>query len=107
MHRDPRNFSQPERYWSERWLIANGLAQEYFVHNINACIPFSFGPANYVGKNLALQEMRVVICHVVQLLDIELAHGWDPAEFEAAFFDHFVAETEKLPVYVKGRQHEY
>ena len=51
--------------------------------------------------------MRVVICHVVQLLDIELAHGWDPAEFEAAFFDHFVAETGKLPVYVKGRQHEY
>lgn len=107
MHRDPRNFTQPERYWPERWLIAEGLEEPEskgeFVHNVNAFVPFSFGPANCVGKNLAMQEMRVVICHLVQTLQFELEPGWNSAEFEKEFVDHFVAETGRLPVLVHRR----
>ncbi|KAI0086944.1 cytochrome P450 [Irpex rosettiformis] len=111
LHRDPRNFTDPERYWPERWLIAEGLGEanpnpgskEGFVHNANAFIPFSFGPANCVGKNLAMQEMRVVVCHVVHELDLAFADGWDPTEFEKAYRDHFVAEVGRLPVVVRQR----
>ncbi|KAI0772249.1 cytochrome P450 [Irpex lacteus] len=107
MHRDPRNFTQPERYWPERWLIAEGLEEPEtkgdFIHNVNAFVPFSFGPANCVGKNLAMQEMRVVICHLVQTLQFELEPGWNSAEFEKEFVDHFVAETGRLPVLVHRR----
>ncbi|KAI0772263.1 cytochrome P450 [Irpex lacteus] len=108
MHRDPRNFTQPERFWPERWLIAEGLEEpemrEAFVHNVNAFIPFSFGPANCVGKNLAMQEMRTVLCHVTQTLHLELPVGWNPVEFEEQFVDYFAAETGKLPVIIQRRE---
>ncbi len=108
MHRDPRNFTQPERFWPERWLIADGLEEpemsKSFVHNVNAFIPFSFGPANCVGKNLAMQEMRTVLCHITQTLHLELPDGWDPAEFEEQFVDYYAAETGKLPVIIQRRE---
>ncbi|KAI0688704.1 cytochrome P450 [Cytidiella melzeri] len=110
MHRDPRNFSYPESFWPERWLIADGLAkggeEEGFVHNSTAFIPFSFGPANCVGKPLAMQEMRMVVCHVMQKLDLQLddGDGWDPKEFERSYKEYTVAEVGRLPVRVQPRK---
>ncbi|THH32433.1 hypothetical protein EUX98_g1786 [Antrodiella citrinella] len=89
VHRDPRNFSPfTEQFWPERWLIAEDFAtasvstrynsKEPFVHNPNAFIPFSFGPANCVGKNLALKEMKMVLCHLLQQIELQFAKGYDP-----------------------------
>ena len=107
MHRDPRNFSHPDTFWPERWLIAEGLAAapagEPFVHNPNAFVPFSFGPSNCVGKNLAQVEMRMVICHLLQNLEFALADGWDPRERERTMEDRFVLNMETLPVVVRRR----
>ena len=72
LHRDPRNFSDPDKFWPERWLFAEGLLtepsdkQQSFTHNQDAFIPFSFGPYNCVGKKVAMEERRVVVCHTVQ-----------------------------------------
>ena len=77
---------------------------EGFVHVVNAFIPFSFGPTNCVGKNLAMQEMRVVVCHVIQKLDLRLEDGWDASEFTREHKDYFVAEVGKLPVTVRQRK---
>ena len=79
MHRDERNFSYPHTYYPDRWLIAAGLQaapeKEPLVHTPAAFLPFSVGPANCVGKGLALLEMRVVVCAVMQRLALRL----DPA----------------------------
>ncbi|KAI0695303.1 cytochrome P450 [Cytidiella melzeri] len=106
MHRDPRNFSHPDTFWPARWLIASGLeeSKEPFVHNANAFIPFSFGPTNCVGKQLAMQEMRTVICHVIQRLDLRLADDWDPTEYEKEYKDFTVASVGRLPVLVQLRK---
>ncbi|PSS01016.1 hypothetical protein PHLCEN_2v4082 [Hermanssonia centrifuga] len=105
VHRDARNFSYPEKFWPERWLIAEGLqdSPEKITHNPNAFIPFSFGPSNCVGKNLALQEMRMLVCHFMQKLDARFPDGWNPDEWEGDLEDKLVTKLGHLPVIVERR----
>ena len=105
VHRDSRNFSYPTVFFPERWLVAEGLeaSTEKLVHNPNAFVPFSFGPANCVGKNMALLEMKIVICHLMQRLELRLAPGWDPTEWDRTLKAYFVMQTGELPVIVTPR----
>ncbi|KAI0964040.1 hypothetical protein AcW1_000956 [Taiwanofungus camphoratus] len=111
VQRDPRNFSpMPNNYWPERWLIAAGDETiklpmgEAFVHNMAAYVPFSFGPANCVGKNVAMQEMRMVVSLLMQELELRFPEGWDPAVYERGLKDHHVYLTPRLPVLIERRQ---
>jgi cytochrome P450 len=93
-------------FWPDRWLIAEGLISPplgSFVHNPNAFIPFSFGPSNCVGKNLALLEMRMVICLCMQKLEMRFANGWDPSLWHASLEDLFVTGMGQLPVIIQRR----
>ncbi|KAF8442381.1 cytochrome P450 [Boletus edulis BED1] len=115
LHRDPRYFSpMPNTFWPERWLSeddrkalgypdSNGTDKAPFTHNLAAFIPFSFGPANCVGKNLAYQEMRTVVCMMMQRLDFEFADGYDPECWDRDLKDYFVATKGKLPVVLSPR----
>lgn len=111
MHRDPRNFSpSTTEFWPERWLIAAGREKVAsgaeipgFVHNEAAFLPFSHGPANCVGKQLAMQEMRTVVCTVLQKLEVRVRPGWDKREYEEGFLDFFVTKRPMLPVTVHPR----
>ncbi|EKM52047.1 uncharacterized protein PHACADRAFT_177444 [Phanerochaete carnosa HHB-10118-sp] len=108
LHRDARYFTHPDTFWPERFLIAEGLERapegEPFMQNANAFIPFSFGPSNCVGKNLAQVEMRMVFCHLLQNLEFELEKGWDPAERDHTIEDHVVISMKSpLPVVVRRR----
>ena len=107
VHRDARNFSYPNTFWPERWLIAEGVepapAGEKLAHDPNAFTPFSLGPYNCVGKNIALAEMKQLLCHLVQKLDVRLADGVDPEAYTRAAQDHFVYVVGKLPVVVQRR----
>ncbi|KAH7884698.1 cytochrome P450 [Phlebopus sp. FC_14] len=112
LHRDPRNFSPtPDVFWPERWLSPEerqAFGHPYskatpFVHNTAAFVPFSFGPANCVGKNLAYQEMRTVACVMMQRLELKYADGYDPQSWERDLKDYFVATKGKLPVVLSPR----
>lgn len=105
IQRDPRNFTSPESFWPERWLIAEASQgyTEKLVHNPNAFIPFSHGPANCVGKALAMQEMRTVVCYTIQKLSMRFADGWDPSDWERDLCDSFVVKRGRLPVIVERR----
>ena len=105
MHRDPKNFSYPDEFWPDRWLIAEGIQEsnEKIVHNPDAFIPFSFGPANCVGRNLAMLEMRMVVCHIIHRLDLKLEEGWDTKQWLEDMEDKFGQKLGKLPVVVSVR----
>ncbi|KAI9068087.1 high nitrogen upregulated cytochrome P450 monooxygenase 2 [Trametes sanguinea] len=121
LHRDPRNFSPfPEDFWPERWLIAaqhtsleNALAGSshkladasplQFVHNEAAFMPFSYGPANCVGKQLAMQEMRTVMTALIQRFDLQLRDGWDVREYDKGFKDYYVTTRPEVPVMLQAR----
>ncbi|TFY79311.1 hypothetical protein EWM64_g4697 [Hericium alpestre] len=88
VHRDPRNFPHPTSYIPERWLSAE--------NNTAAFIPFSHGPSNCVGKNLALMEMRMVVCALLQRFELLPAEGFE--RWEDSLEDYFVFKKSPLPV---------
>ncbi len=70
----PRNFSQADAFHPERWLpSALEDADSPFYHdNRDARQPFSLGPRNCIGKNLAFSEMRQILARVLWNFDLEL-----------------------------------
>ncbi|PSR70846.1 hypothetical protein PHLCEN_2v13287 [Hermanssonia centrifuga] len=105
VQRDPRNFSDPNSFWPERWLIAGGhmAFSEKLVHNPNAFVPFSHGPANCVGKSLAMSEMRIVICQMMQKVNMKFAPGWNSQNWERDLEDRYVTKKGSLPVIIEKR----
>ncbi|TFK81542.1 high nitrogen upregulated cytochrome P450 monooxygenase 2 [Polyporus arcularius HHB13444] len=131
LHRDPRNFSFPESFWPERWLIAAGqlappdlplpspphvasktspaastpqpYLQSAFVHNESAFMAFSHGPMNCAGKGLAMLEMRTVVCAVLQRYDMRLREGWNASCYEERYRDYFVSTRPEVPVVLVRR----
>ncbi|KAJ7167773.1 cytochrome P450 [Mycena filopes] len=103
LHRDPRYFSpSPEKFMPERWLAAKD--DPNFIINEDAYIPFSSGPANCVGKNFALLEMRMVLAYLLQAFEMRLADGYDKEEYEAELEDYFVLHKGRLPVVLTSRR---
>jgi cytochrome P450 len=93
-------------FWPGRWLVAEGLESppNGFVHNTAAFTPFSYGPANCVGKSLAMQEMRMVICLMMQKLDVRKADGYDvETRWENDLQDFFVSKRGCFPVHITRR----
>lgn len=107
IQRDPKNFSPgADVFWPERWLIAQGIIQPTphdFVHNASAFAPFSYGPANCVGKGLAMQEMRTVVCALMQRCEMRFADGYDARRWEADMEDFQILKRGRLPVVVSVR----
>ena len=56
-----------------------------------------------VGKALAYQKMRIVICMLVRAFDMKFAPGYDPSEWEDNLRDFLATSTGKLPVVLTPR----
>ena len=115
MHRDPRNFApRTNEFWPERWLRASDAAhlppgdsptddEAPRVHNEGAFLAFSHGPMNCVGKGLAMQEIRTVVCALVQQYEFRLRKDWDPRAYSEGYKDYFVSTRPEVPVVVARR----
>lgn len=68
-----------------------------------AFIPFSYGPANCAGKNLALVEMRMVVTLLVQRFDMRFPDDYDVTNWEAHLKDFYTFEVGDLPVILTSR----
>lgn len=102
LHRDPRYFFPfPELFIPERWLDQEG---EKFKTDTSAYIPFSAGPANCVGKNLALLEMRMVVSAVLQRFDLKFPDSYDTKRWEEELKDYFIIKVGELPVVLTPRE---
>ncbi|QYT03602.1 hypothetical protein H0G86_010550 [Trichoderma simmonsii] len=73
---NPNYWTQPDDFIPERWL-----GDPNFANDRRECFqPFSTGPRNCIGKNLAYSEMRLILARVIMQYDIKLAEGtegWD------------------------------
>ncbi|KAI9639968.1 hypothetical protein NHQ30_011637 [Ciborinia camelliae] len=65
-----QNFKNPDKFAPERWLDD----PEYAGDEKGAFQPFSLGPRNCIGRNLAYAEMRLILARVIWNFDLELAH---------------------------------
>ena len=108
MHTDPHNFSpSPSSFLPERWLPKSDPRSlchaPGYAHNEAAFMPFSIGPMNCVGKSLAMQEMKTVLCAVLQRFKVRAEDGWDPRTYEGNYRDYFTAQRPELPVVLEVR----
>ncbi|KAF2267484.1 cytochrome P450 [Lojkania enalia] len=62
------NFKNPKEFVPERWL-PEGQA-EYGQDHKDILNPFSYGPRNCLGKNLAYHEMRLILAMVLWHFDM-------------------------------------
>ncbi|OBT52420.1 hypothetical protein VE04_06896 [Pseudogymnoascus sp. 24MN13] len=68
-YRSEANFREPNSFIPERFLDDPSFASD----NKHALQPFSLGPRNCVGRNLAYVEMRLILAQVLWNFDMELA----------------------------------
>ncbi|KAJ5747974.1 uncharacterized protein N7511_009670 [Penicillium nucicola] len=71
----PINYTDPEQFMPERHL---GDIR-YESDSKLAMQPFSFGPRNCIGRNLAYVEMRIILARMIFNFDMELEqseHDW-------------------------------
>ncbi|KAL4760558.1 cytochrome P450 [Aspergillus foveolatus] len=73
-YRSESNFHLPNNFIPERWLPdAKNNPSSPFYHDNRAVVqPFSVGPRNCIGRNLAFAEMRVILARVLWNFDLEL-----------------------------------
>ncbi|CAG8094896.1 unnamed protein product [Penicillium olsonii] len=62
------NFSYPEQFIPERWLDDPVFKND----QRNVLQPFSLGPRGCLGKNLAICEIRLILCKLLFNFDLQL-----------------------------------
>ncbi|GME65741.1 Cytochrome p450 protein [Neofusicoccum parvum] len=67
-YHSPSNFRDPDSFVPERWMGA----PEYECDKRDVFEPFSYGPRNCLGKNLAYHEIRLILSIMLWTYDIEL-----------------------------------
>ncbi|EKM52485.1 uncharacterized protein PHACADRAFT_198544 [Phanerochaete carnosa HHB-10118-sp] len=98
-HRNPCYWpGATDDFVPERWL--EPAAQQNFA----AFVPFSYGPANCVGKNLARREMTMVVSLLVQKFEFTFADGFDWQAWPDTLRDYFILTRGPLLVTLRERQ---
>ncbi|KAI3318408.1 cytochrome P450 [Xylariaceae sp. AK1471] len=69
MYRQESNFKNAEKFDPERWLNWNGY------DNRDAFEPFSLGPRNCIGKNLALVELKIILARTFYNFTLDVPEG--------------------------------
>ncbi|KAJ4424528.1 hypothetical protein N0V82_000852 [Gnomoniopsis sp. IMI 355080] len=76
-YRDPQHFIEPHSYIPERWLPASHPDHQSRFEGDNKAVfqPFSAGPRNCIGKNLAYAELKVIAARFLYRFDYQILPG--------------------------------
>ncbi|KIW89107.1 uncharacterized protein Z519_09959 [Cladophialophora bantiana CBS 173.52] len=84
MARDPDLYPSPLEFIPER----HSSRPELMLHK-DAFAPFSAGPYNCIGKNLAYMEIRLLTANIIRKFDVRLAEGETGQDLLMGTKDHF------------------
>lgn len=75
--RNPDNFVEADKYRPERWLPESHPCYDRKFEQDNKAVfqPFSHGPRNCIGKNLAYSELRVITARLLYRFDYRIEPG--------------------------------
>ncbi|TRX94632.1 hypothetical protein FHL15_004404 [Xylaria flabelliformis] len=91
-----RNFTKPEEFHPERFLGDPEFAKD----DLAAVQPFSVGPRNCIGRNLAYAEMRLILARILYRFDITPAPGAENWIDRQKIYSNW--EKPELPFYIKS-----
>lgn len=99
------NFTRPREFLPQRFLKEAREDPQNEFHNDNRDVfhPFSFGPRNCAGKNLAYAEMRLFMAKVLWNFDLSFAENMDVEGWERQ--KSFIV-WQKKPVWIKLKARE-
>ncbi|KAH7329619.1 cytochrome P450 [Stachybotrys elegans] len=69
INHDPRFWTEPSKFKPGRFMGEAGHEDD----RLDAMQPFSTGPRNCIGKNLAYAEMRLILAKIIYSFDMHLA----------------------------------
>lgn len=103
-YHNPNNFALPNDFRPERWLSPDHpfYDPQFSADKKSAFEPFSYGPRNCIGKNLAYAELRLIMAKLFWNFDFVLqpeSHAWP--DKQRAF-----TVWEKIPLMVQLKQVE-
>lgn len=104
VQRDPKNFTQPLEFVPERWT--ESLRDPTWTHNSKAWIPFQTGAYACAGKQLALNELRILVAKIIRNFDIVMPEGFDHAAFQNSIKAFQSIIMGPLQLQVKSRKEE-
>ncbi|PSN65308.1 putative benzoate 4-monooxygenase cytochrome P450 [Corynespora cassiicola Philippines] len=91
-YNSPLNFARPKEFIPERWMA--NRPEEFKDDNPGGVFqPFSYGPRNCIGNNLAKAEMRLILAKLLWHFDLSRP---DPGTVEGKDWGKW---TDKLRVY--------
>ncbi|OAR03136.1 hypothetical protein LLEC1_06591 [Akanthomyces lecanii] len=103
-YRNPEHFTDPDDFRPQRWLPATHPLYDARYKNDNKDVfkPFSFGTRDCIGKNLAMNELRLIASRLLHRFDYELAPGQE--DWMASQRSYVVWEKGELNIVLKRRQ---
>ena len=113
IHRDSRYFSPlPDTFWPDRWLTQDTyvlpfgdiVCKDDVILNSDMFVPFSRGPMVCAGKNVALMEIRAVLCAMLQDFDVEVADRSSFDSYEDGLYEVFTTTRGPLPARLLPRK---
>ncbi|KAJ3781343.1 cytochrome P450 [Lentinula aff. detonsa] len=107
-HLNPAYFSpKTDEFVPERWLDPkkdnDDSHPNAFKNNMTAFLAFSYGPANCAGRNLARQEMIMVMSLLLQTFDFRFADGFDWKNWTKRLTTFFVTIRPPIEVSITRR----
>ncbi|KAI0484410.1 cytochrome P450 4V3 [Xylariaceae sp. FL0804] len=89
IHRSPKYWPRPTEFLPERWTAAEG--EPLRAPHGNIWIPFSIGPRNCIGMELAMMELKLVLALTARAFDVEEAwDDWDRSRGSRATPSHVI-----------------
>ena len=107
IQRDPQYFSPlTNSFWPDRWLSQETyispsgdiIPADQVITDRDVFIPFSQGLMVCAGKNVALTEMRAVMCALLQNFDVTIADWSFLDTWENKVEEVFTTKRGTLPV---------
>ncbi|KAH6620595.1 cytochrome P450 [Boeremia exigua] len=104
VHRYSKNFALPNEFRPERWLSPDHprYDPQFSADNKASFQPFSFGPRNCIGKNLAYAELRLIAARFFWNFDFVL----QPESAHWPDVQRSYTVWEKIPLMVQLNQVE-